>query len=181
MHGRPKSALSAALAAMVLVPSAAGAVGGARERGNDTRDQASAWARQHIPPGSTIAVEHLALDLRSHPWTILFPLGAAGCIDGRDALRKGVSSDQVQRSRQESAIVDLGTVSRGKLATCAADYAILTYFDLYQAEQGNYPVQIDTYRALLKGGRTVALFRPERGRSAGPVTRIVAIKPQNAS
>jgi hypothetical protein len=174
---RMKVLAPAAFVAAVVTPSVVGAIGAIRERGNDTRDLAAAWAKQNIPAGSKVLVEHLALDLRSEPWTILFPLGQAGCIDGRAALTKGVSSQQVKQSRGASAIVDIGSLPPTKLPTCAADYAIFTYFDLYLAEEKGYPAEVRSYRSLLGSGRTVALFRPERGRAAGPVTRIVAIKP----
>jgi hypothetical protein len=180
LTGPARVVASTALVALVLVPSAAGAIGALRERANDTRTRASDWARTHIPPGSRVLVEHLALDLRSEPWTILFPLGKTGCINGRNALSRGVSSEQVKQSRGGSQIVDLGGIPPTKLTTCTADYAILTYFDLYEAEEESYPTQMATYRRLLGDGATLVVFRPERGHSAGPVTRIVAIKSQKS-
>ena len=166
-----------AIPALALIPSAAGAVGDVREHANDTRDQASAWAIAHIPPGSTVLVEHLALNLRPQPWQILFPIGAAGCVDGRNALKGGVKLDRIQKARQGSPIVDLGNLPAEKVSSCRGDYAILTYYDLYVAEGKLYPAPLRRYGELIGTGRTVALFRPVPGRVGGPVTRIVSLNP----
>jgi hypothetical protein len=173
-----RKALVPALGAIVLLPSAAGAAAGARERANDTRDSASAWARANIPAGSTVVVEHLALELRARPWRILYPLGDAGCIDGTRILKAGVQYEKVQKSRKGGRISDLGHVSPLRLQSCSADYAILTYYDLYLSEADGYQRELGTYRQLLGSGRTVALFRPEKGRAGGPTTRVVALRQQ---
>lgn len=165
----------AALFAVAAVPSAIDTVGTIRERRNDTRAMAAGWATKHIPPGSSVALEHLELSLRAQPWKLLFPVGEAGCIDGRRALQAGVRYDNVNRLRKGSPIVNLGNVSAEKLESCRADYAILTYFDLYNAEARVFPTQYANYRTLLAGGKTVALFRPIPGQSGGPVVRIVAL------
>lgn len=165
------------IAAALLFPSAAGAWGAMNERANDTRDQAAAWAVQNFPAGSTVVLEHLQLGLRDQPWTFLFPLGASGCLDGKKLLSAKVKYDDVQSKRQGAKIVDLGNIPADRLPTCRADYAILSYYDLYLAERSRYPQQLATYRALLGDGRTLALFRPKKGEVGGPVIRIVAIQP----
>ena len=167
-----------AIAALALAVGAAplmAAVGQARERATDTRAQAARWASANIAPGSRVVFEHLELSLRDRPWTILFPIGSAGCVDGVALLRGGVDFDEVQQLRGSSPIVDLGNVAPARIDTCRADYAILAYHDLYLAERGRYPAEVATYRRLLAGGRTVALFRPRPGRVGGPVVRIVAM------
>ena len=165
------------IAAALLFPSAAGAWGAMNERANDTRDQAAAWAVQNFRAGSTVVLEHLQLGLRDQPWTFLFPLGASGCLDGKKLLSAKVKYDDVQSKREGAKIVDLGNIRADRLPTCRADYAILSYYDLYLAERSRYPQQLATYRALLGDGRTLALFRPKKGRVGGPVIRIVAIQP----
>ena len=167
-----------ALGLMVAAPSLAAAIDATTERANDTRTLAAGWARKHIPSGSRVVFEHLELNLRDQPWTILFPIGDAGCIDGKQALSEGVSYDKVQKARGSSPIVDLGNVSAARLDTCRADYAILAYYDLYLVEAARYPAELATYRALLAGGRTVALFRPSRGKIGGPVVHILALPPR---
>ena len=167
-----------AIAALALAVGAAplmAAVDQARERATDTRAQAARWASANIAPGSRVVFEHLELSLRDRPWTILFPIGSAGCVDGVALLAGGVDFDEVQQLRGSSPIVDLGNVAPARIDTCRADYAILAYHDLYLAERGRYPAEIATYRRLLAGGRTVALFRPRPGRVGGPVVRIVAM------
>ena len=172
--------LAAAIGVLAIVagaPSLKAAIAGSAERANDTRIQAARWAAGHIPAGSRVVFEHLELSLRDRPWRILFPIGDAGCIDGQRALRTGVDYDDVQRLRNGSPIVDLGNVSPNRIETCRADYAVLAYYDLYQAERELYPAELATYRKLLAGGRTVALFIPVPGRAGGPVVRIVALPP----
>lgn len=167
----------AVVAVLLLLPSAWGAVGQARERRNDTRAQAAEWLVQHIRPGSRILLEHLELKLRSRPFQFIFPMGRNGCVDAVKLLRSGVDYDRVEQARGGTPIVDLGSVG-GNLETCRADYAVLTYYDLYRDEAQRFPDQMATYRRILSGGRTVALFRPEEGRVGGPVVRIVALPPQ---
>ena len=166
---------TAALTAAIAVQPMQAAFAQALERRNDTRAQAAAWATANIPAGSRVVFEHLELSLRGQPWTILFPIGSAGCVDGVALLAGGVDFDEIQSLRGASPIIDLGNVAPARIDTCRADYAVLAYHDLYRAEADRYPAEIATYRALLAGGRTVALFRPEAGRSGGPVVRIVAL------
>lgn len=168
----------AAIAAAVALPTLTGAFAQARERATDTRAQAASWAEAHIPAGSRVVFEHLELRVRDRPWHILFPVGQAGCIDGVAALKAGVSFDKVQKLRGSSPIVDLGNVSRTRIHSCRADYAVLAYHDLYLQEADRFPAQLRNYRILLAGGRTVALFRPLPGRAGGPVVRIVALPPR---
>jgi hypothetical protein len=176
--GRPRRKLAIhILALLVGAPSLMAAVAQARERANDTRAEAARWAVAHVPAGSTIIFEHLELSVRNQPWHILFPVGAAGCIDGVNALRKGVGFEKVQRLRKGSPIVDLGNVGPDRIESCRSDFAVLAYYDLYLKESGRYPAELKTYQRLLAGGRTVALFRPQPGEVGGPVVRIVALPP----
>ena len=166
----------ASVASLAAIPSVAGAFGQSRERANDTRLQAARWAAANIPAGSTVAIEHLELSLRHEPWRFLFPIGSAGCVDGVQLLTRGVDYEQVEELRQGSPIVDFGNVSPGKLDSCRADYAILTYYDLYRAEASAFPKELRNYEKLLAGGRTVALFEPRPGRAGGPLVRVVALR-----
>jgi len=172
----PRPALAVvAVAALAIVPSLTGAFAAAAERSNDTRQQAARWAAAHIPPGSTVVIEHLELSLRDQPWRILFPLGDAGCIDGKRMLTRGVNYDEVEALRKGSPIVDLGNVAPDRLKTCRADYAILSYFDLYRKEGALFPRELGNYEKLLAGSRTVALFEPRPGRAGGPLVIVVAL------
>lgn len=173
---RRRAVVTILLFSVAAIPSLAGAWAGSIERGNDTRTQAADWARANVPAGSTVVLEHLELSLRSQPWRILFPIGDAGCIDALKILTTGVRYENVQKLRNSSPIVDLGNVSSARIASCRADYAILTYYNLYRTEADRFPRQIETYRQILAGGRTVALFRPHPGVSGGPVVRIVAMR-----
>jgi hypothetical protein len=175
---RGQAAAIGMLALVAGVPTFYAALGAAIERRNDTRMQAVRWAIANIPSGSRVAYEHLELNVRRQPWTILFPVGEAGCIDGARAIDTGVKFEEVQRLRNGSPIVDLGNVSADKIASCRADFAVLTYYNLYLREPDRYSAQIRTYREILNGGRTVALFRPSSGKVGGPIVRIVALTSQ---
>lgn len=172
---RHRGVAIAGAALVAAIPSAAGAVAQSVERDNDTRGQAVRWAAANIPPGSSIVVEHLELSLRDKPWTVLYPLGAAGCIDGKAILSSPVKFDEVEKLRSGAPIVDLGSVEPARLASCRADFAMLVYYDLYLAERDDFPNQTKTYERLLAGAPTLALFRPQPGRAGGPVVRILAI------
>lgn len=168
----------APLLVLCALPSLINTHAAIRERENDTRIMASNWAMNHIPADSTVVLEHLELSLRDQPWKILFPVGRGGCIDGVRALQAGVRYEDLNRERNGAPIVNLGYVARHRLDSCSADFAILTYFDLYQAEALEFPEQYAAYRRLLANGRTVAIFRPKPGLAGGPVVRIVALPPQ---
>ncbi|HEX6660349.1 MAG TPA: glycosyltransferase family 39 protein [Sphingomicrobium sp.] len=169
------SLLVALVTATLIVPSLMRAVDQANERANDTRGQAARWAMEHIPPGSTVVLEHLELSLRHQPWKILFPVGRAGCIDGVRALSGGIRYQRFEQLRRGSPIVDLGNVPADRVRSCHADFAILTYYDLYRADGSNFAKEIQTYKSILAGGRTVALFAPRPGSAGGPLVRIVAL------
>jgi 4-amino-4-deoxy-L-arabinose transferase-like glycosyltransferase len=177
LRGWPARLAIGLVVAVAAAPSLVAAADHKAERANDTRIQAARWARANIPAGSRVVFEHLELSLRDQPWQILFPIGDAGCIDGKRALSEGVNYDEVQALRNDSPIIDLGNVSTRRIDTCRADYAILAYYDLYLAERDRYPSELATYRTLLAGGRTVGLYRPEPGQAGGPVVRIVALPP----
>jgi hypothetical protein len=146
----------------------------AHERMNDTRQIAARWARTHIPRGSTVLIEHFAFDLVDQPWRFLFPLGDAGCVDARAALRGKIAYAPVDRARGMRANVDYGTLAPTKRDSCRADYAILTQYDRYRQEKGAFPAEYAAYRDLIAQGRIVARFVPDTGVSGGRIVTIVA-------
>ena len=101
------------------------------ERTHDTRQIASAWLRAHVPPGRTILLEHAAFDVLQQPWHFRFPLGSAGCVDVRDALAGRIRYSEVERKRGSGPIIDIGYVDPRLVATCRADYAVITHYDRY--------------------------------------------------
>lgn len=169
------------LALVAAIPSIASARDRIAERRTDTRSVAAAWAVAHLPRRSTVLLEHLELRLRTQPWHFLFPIGEAGCVDAIKAIQGGMTYEQVQQMRRGSPIVDLGNVDPKKLHSCRADFAIVTYYDEYLKERTDFPNQVANYRRLFEGGRTVALFRPSKGKVGGPVVRIVALAQQSKS
>lgn len=178
--GRPLTGLEPAAALLVLGPMLAAAQAGYTERANDTRQAAAAWIEANAPRGSTILVEHAAIDLLQRGWRLRFPLGSAGCVDARDALAGRISYGEVEKKRTGRAVVDLGHVARERLASCRADFAIFTHYDVYRAEPSAFAPQLGTYAGLARGGRVRAIFRPAPGKRGGPVIRIVELRAHGA-
>lgn len=172
----PVPALGAALAAIVLVPLAMGVRANATERNHDTRQIATRWAERHIPPGSTIIIEHFGFDLMSRPWNYLFPLVDAGCVDARALLGGKVEYGKIQALRGGHHNVDYGTLYPARRGTCRADYAILSQYDRYAAEASLFPAEMASYKELLSRSTLITTIRPQRGISGGPQIRIVRIE-----
>lgn len=149
----------------------------ATARTKDTRQAATHWGDAHIPPGSVVLVEHFAFDLMQRPWTVLFPLGDAGCVDARDMLAGRIDLRAVEQARSGRSNVDYGTVAPQMRSTCRADFAILMEMDRYRVERARFPDQHAAYQSLLQDMEVRELIRPERGLSAGPVMTILAATP----
>lgn len=155
----------------------------AAERRHDTRQLASAWLREHAPPGSRILIEHPAFDLLGEPWHLLFPMGSAGCVDVHDLLAGRVSQSDVEDRRQGAAIVDVGHVDIARLDSCQADFAVVTNHLRYRADPIHYREELRRYDGLLAGGRLRLVARAEPGVSSGPEVQIVELprKPSGES
>jgi len=166
------------VAALLLgVPMLQATLADTHARLHDTRQIASDWLRAHAPPGSSVLVEHAALDLLHGGWRLKFPLGSAGCIDAHAALAGRIRYTQVERLRSDSPVIDLGHVDADQLESCRADYAIFTHYDRYAA-QHRYASQLARYRALSRGGLVRAVIRPAEGLRAGPTVYIVELGPK---
>ncbi len=165
--------------ASVSVPLLLTDIAAANARSNNTAQQASAWAVAHVPPGSTVLVEHFGFDLLAQPWHLLFPFGSVGCIDPRAALNGKIDHHSVASGRGSRANVDFGTVAPNRRSTCTADYAILTQYDRYRAEQSGFPAEYAAYQQMLEHGRIVATFAQRDGISSGRIVRIVQFSPRN--
>lgn len=165
----PLLALLAMVAPMLLQAKA-----DATERMNDTRQIASAWARAHVPAGSTVLIEHFAFDLVQQPWHFLFPLGDAGCVDAKEMLRGRVAYGSIDKARGARSNIDYGTMAPSMRASCRADFAILTQYDRYRRERHVFPAEYAAYRDLLSHARIVATFAPAPGKRGGRIVTIVA-------
>ena len=170
---RPGLAALVLLAALLAVPLVMTALAQTRERTHDTRQAASIIARQQIPPGSTVLLEHFAWDLLPTGWRFLFPLGDAGCVDVRAFLAGKVKYATIDAMRQGRSNLDFGTVPPGKVESCKADYALWTQYDRYRAESTRFPQENANYARMLATGQIIATIRPVPGKSAGRVVRIV--------
>ncbi|MFC3443148.1 glycosyltransferase family 39 protein [Sphingobium rhizovicinum] len=162
-----------AMAAMIA-PMLIEARADARERMNDTRQVAAAWARAHIPPGSTVLIEHFAFDLIQQPWQFLFPIGDAGCVDAKQLLRGRTGYGSIDQARGSRSNLDYGTMAPGRRAQCRPDFAILTQYDRYRQEQAAFPAEYAAYRDLIGRGRIVARIAPVKGEIGGRMVTIVA-------
>lgn len=178
-HTALRAAALAILAAALIQPAMLTA-SRKTERLHDARQLATAWAAAHIPPGSTVLVEHFAFDILPRPWRLIFPFGDVGCVDVRAYLGGKVQYDTVDAGRGGRSNVDYGTVAANKRASCRADYAILTHYDRYATERRAFPREYAAYRALIAQGRIVATFETEPGRIGGWTTRVVAFDPPSS-
>ena len=144
-----------------------------RERMNDTRQQASRWLITHVQPGKVVLIEHFGFDLIKAPYRFLWPVGDAGCVDPLGLIRDKASYQTIEEQRGARANIDYGTVASDKLASCKADYAIITHYDRYAAERALFPQEYANYKNLIDSGKTVAIFRPKFGESGGWVVRVL--------
>ncbi len=171
-----RTAVTLAVALAAVLPLGLRAWTDGVERTHDTRQQASAWARQHIPRDATILIEHFAYDLVSAPQHFLFPLADAGCVDPRGLVRGTIPYSVIDRARGSRSNLDYGTLPPDKAALCIPDFAILTQYDRYRAERTTFPNEYATYQRLIARGRIVATFAPSPGRHGGPIVRIVELR-----
>lgn len=179
--GKPMRWIEPVAALVLALPMIQTARVEAAERTHDTRQIASAWVRGHVPPGSTILLEHAAFDLLHGPWTFRFPLASAGCVDARAALSGRIRYSRVERLRSGSPIVDLGHVEPELLSSCRADYAILTHYDRYREDPRVYAAELASYDRILANGALEAVVRAKPGQSSGPVVRIVKLQSRPAA
>lgn len=174
----PTAVVGAAAAALVAAPVIARGHGDYLERTNDTRQEAARWARQNIPAGSTVLVEHFGFGLLSAPWDFYFPVGDAGCVDPRDLIAGQVKFDSIQSMRGARHNVDWGTMPEKQRRACTFDYAIVTQMDRYHRERDVYAREDAAYRELLARGEVLASWYPPREKFGLQVTRIIRMKPR---
>lgn len=77
--------------------------------------------------------------------------------------------------RGNRAVVDIGTLPRVALPNCRADFAIFTHYDRYVAERHLYDKEARMYESLIKTGKILQTFRPEKGKVGGPIVHIVQL------
>ncbi|WP_425229428.1 ArnT family glycosyltransferase [Sphingomonas sp.] len=167
------AALSTGLA--VALPLAITGNAQAAERRTDTRRLASDWARAHIAPGSSVAIEYPAFDVLGQPWRFLYPVGNAGCVDARAALQGKVRYSTVLHKQGERTVIDLANIPPERIASCRGDWLMIVNWDRYHDEAPRYPAELAIYRRMTAGGVEAATFRPAPGEIGGPVVRIVRL------
>lgn len=168
----------AGLLGILIAPMIASTYAQTTERLNDTRNQASNWARANMPSGSKILVEHLAFDLLSPKYSFLFPAGDAGCVEVGTHLNGKIRYSSIGTWRGNRAIVDIGTLPPEALPNCRANFAIFTHYDRYVAERHLYDKEADMYERLIKTGKILRTFRPTKGKIGGPIVHVVQLNLQ---
>ncbi len=149
----------------------------ATERVNDTRRLSTLWLREHVPPGSRVLSEYLALDLLNKGWRMKFPIGDGGCVDVDANVNAKIDYAKINGWRGTRPIIDLGTMNPAMLPSCVVDYAVLVDYDRYLAEEDRfrYVEEISNYRRLIASGTVVATIRPVPGHVGGYIVRIVQL------
>ena len=169
---RRRAVLASTMAAVIAVPLALAADAGARERSNDTRDEAVAWLFANVPADKSIAVETPAIILLHGPWPLRYPLGDLGCVDPRAAMAGGVNYGDVSKATKGRININLATIAPARIDSCKADYLVINELDRYRAERKLYPAEIATYEALTADTDEVAVFLPRKGHAGGSSVRI---------
>lgn len=174
----PASFASLGWVALLLVPlSLAGSsIAAAQSRMNDTRQQATRWVEAHVPTQSTIMIENLAFDMIHRAPTVSFPLGDFGCVNTQAMLDGRINLSLVEGTRNGRSKFDYGTMSPAVRLTCRSDYYVVTEMERYRLERDAFPTEYAAYAGLLDDNAIVATFRPEPGKSVGPVVHILAHK-----
>ncbi|WP_295530053.1 glycosyltransferase family 39 protein [Novosphingobium sp. Chol11] len=148
----------------------------ARARMNDTRQIAAHWALGHIPPGSRVLIEHNAFDLIEQPWTLLFPMGNAGCVDVVALIHGRAGYATIELARGGKSILDYGTLPPARRADCNADFALISHEEDYRNEIALYRAEYTAYQALYATGKVKAILRPVAGQIGGPVMTLVDLR-----
>lgn len=161
-----------AVAIVTTVPMAIRARAEATERLNDTRQRASQLVMKRAKPGESVLIEHFGFDLLPTDLRLLWPVPLHGCLDPRPILSGRVSLQQTEYLRAGNSNVDIGSVAMEKLATCRADYLILTHYDRYLQERQRFPEQVRNYEALIQDYEEIAVFKPV---TSGQGTRIARV------
>ena len=146
-------------------------------RGNPTQARAVAFMLENVPAGSRITVEMLAFPLLNGDWSIRYPFGPVGCVDGRALLAGKVNYDDAAGAQKGKQKLVLGTINPARIASCWADYAIIHDADRWLNEAASYPQEAAVYRAFINGGTIIGEFRPIPGVSAGPRTLVIKLGP----
>ena len=150
-------------------------------RANPTQARAVAYMLSHVPAGSRITVEMLAFPLLKGNWTIRYPFGPVGCVDGRQLLAGKVNHDDAAGAQRGKQKLVLGTINPARVESCWTDYAIIHDADRWLAEAERYPQEAAVYRAFIDGGTVIGDFRSIPGVSAGPRTLVIRLGPQPPS
>lgn len=168
------AAIAVAGAALVFGPLVGTGLARYNERVHDTRKLATDWASTNLPAGSTVIIEHFAFDLQSTELEILFPIGEAGCLNARDLLSGRIDYRFIEGLRNGNANLDLAAVPEAQVASCLkADFAIITEYDRYLAENSRYPEQVARYERLLQGSTILKRITARPGEIGGRPSAMV--------
>jgi hypothetical protein len=154
-----RALLTSILAVAIVVPPASDMIERYRQRTGDPRATAANWARDNLPPGSSLLIEHFAFDMvQSTNFKIMFPIGTAGCLDVRELLAGQVDYRFVDSLRGGNSNLDYAAVPPDMLHSCQTDYAIVSEYSRYVAEADRYPEKLAAYRRLFGAAQVVRRF-----------------------
>ena len=178
VRGARSGWLVAAAGTALSIPLAWSAWQDGTARGNPTQARAVAFMLNNVPAGSRITVEMLAFPLLKGNWSIRYPFGPVGCVDGRALLAGKVNYDDAAGAQKGKQKLVLGTINPARIASCWADYAIIHDADRWLNEASRYPQEAAVYRAFIDGGTIIGDYRAIHGVSAGPRTLVIKLRPE---
>ncbi|WP_341712397.1 glycosyltransferase family 39 protein [Erythrobacter sp.] len=151
----------------LVLPPLCASLGAANERIHDNRRQATDWAKQNLPKGRSLLIEHFAFDLVSSEFEILFPIGVGGCFDARQMLAGRIDYQMVDSLRGGKSNLDYAAVPEAKLASCKSDFAILTEHQRYRIDRARFPAAFNRYQEVIASGSVLKRFPAVSGEIGG--------------
>lgn len=178
---RWRSALATLMILLLGIPLLNTDIARGRERLYDTRQEATHWLKVHAPRGSRVMIEQFSFDLVGKGYDLIFPVGDSGCLSVGKALSGRISMSKVDQLHQGRTNIDYGTLAQDRVDSCRANFAIVSQYDRYAAERGRFPKEAAQYEALMRHGKTLAVFRPKPGSVGGPIVHVIGFSRTEAN
>ena len=87
-------------------------------------------------------------------------------------LTNRFSYSDVESTRAQAPVIDMGHVGNGTLDSCRADVFVLSNFDRYRRERGSFSSEYRKYTQLLRGSTRLYTVSPRSGVHGGPQVQV---------